>query len=381
MDRAQKAKRIGQGIALAIFSYLFYRAIALLLLCWDKPWPVPALAIDGPFYLEGAQRIVWGESPFAMADIYHSPGYQWLLATLLKLTGTLERTYHLSKLLSLSLFFLSLTLTFRLGRRFFSVEVARLASFFLACSLSWLYYSMMIQYEVLVGFLLLWWLLAALEARPLRSGLLLAAIILIHAKFLALLLVPFGLLIQAWRNKKSIRVPIASLLITLVPLLAWSISQSLRTGEVVWILIRREFLFRLGNNPNALGTSYPYPEIVEPSGLAFVLAEPLHFLWLLGQRFLYLFGLKPDVWAIPPAELGRHGLEPLQALALLLLFAAGLFFSLRERVERWPLYVVLTAILLPSLLVFANHRMLVPLVPLLAIFQAHGLLRLMHAKK
>jgi hypothetical protein len=152
---------------------------------------------------------------------------------------------------------------------------------------------------------------------------------------------------------------------------------SARAGRLVPLMEGGTFRFRLGNNPNAVGLAFPYPPIVEPSGWGFLLHMPGRFLWLLGRRFLYLWGILTDTWSLPPAEMGRGSWEPFLAVAALGLFVFGLVAAVRERrkgAER--LYLPIVAVAFPPLIYFGSKRFLIPAMPEIALFQAYALVRL-----
>jgi CHASE2 domain-containing sensor protein len=99
-----------------------------------------------------------------------------------------------------------------------------------------------------------------------------------------------------------------------------------------------------------------------------------------GQRFLYLWGIKPDVWALPPSVFLRTGLRAVYIIACLGFFL-GIFFSWAKRKEflaklQWKIYLVLLGVLGPPLLLYGNQRFLIPVIPLVAIFQAIALVEI-----
>ncbi|MGZ3713758.1 MAG: hypothetical protein ACXVBE_18470, partial [Bdellovibrionota bacterium] len=249
----------------ALFIWSLARIISFSVAHWGQPWPHPLLAIDGNSYIAGAERSITGAGLFPLQDIYHSPGYQYILGFLFWIGGSKEAGIAWSKSLNLALFAGSLILTFRLTRRFFDKGVAMLATLLFFCSLSWLYYCHMIQYEVVMGFLLLAWL--SLESRsrcdsPKKeilvsffSGALLFLLILIHSRLVFLAIVPLSRAWDHWRKKEMLllRNVLLSLGAALVPIVAWSVYYSRQLGHLIWIMERRDLLFRLGNNPNALG--------------------------------------------------------------------------------------------------------------------------------
>jgi hypothetical protein len=378
------------GIALGTVRSVL--AIRFTMLCWDLPWPDPILTIDGKSYLKGAEGATW-RTVLAVNDLYHSPGYQIYLRAIFATLGTNGALIEASKLLSLAMFFASAVMLYRLGRRWFQPAVAQIAVGLFLCSQSWIYYCNMIQYEIMTGFLILlflslltsglswessrfWWL------NGIAIGFLLAFISLIQMRYLALLIVPltYTMLVHGKRlPTQDLRRNGIILLTTLVLLAGWSIAQSLSHGRAIFVMDGSQFRFHVSNNPNALGFSFPYPQVAEPSGWQFILSMPGQWLWLIGQRALYLFGIKRDLWALPPDGFGGGPIGSYSALDAIstIVFAAGLLLAI------WRLYrgelgdavktimVVLACVILPPLLIFGSKRFIVPVMPLMALFQGY----------
>ncbi|MGZ3712456.1 MAG: hypothetical protein ACXVBE_11910, partial [Bdellovibrionota bacterium] len=110
----------------------------------------------------------------------------------------------------------------------------------------------------------------------------------------------------------------------------------------------------------------------------FVFSKPGRELWLIGQRFLYIWGIKPDVWAIPPPFQNRTATETLFHTAACTLFFLGLYFSLtlprgRESSDRRWIYLVLLAVLAPPMAMYGDQRFLIPVIPYVVMFQALAL--------
>jgi len=333
---------------------------------------------------------------FKLHDLYHSPGYQIYLRFLLAALGSFEATIHASKLLCLSMFFASAALLFRLGRRWFQPAVAQIAVVLFLFSEQWRYYCNMIQYEVLTGFLMLVFLSMLLSAESSSSskisrslhgvamGLLLTFISLMQMRYLALLLIPliYSALIQRkFQSIPALRQNGTILLISLGLLAVWSYAQSVSQGRTIFLMDGSEFRFHVANNPNALGYSYPYPDVVAPSGWQFVLSMPARWLWLIGQRALYLFGIKRDIWALP-TEGFRSG--PIGSYSFLdaisaIVFAAGLILAM-SGVRRGDLsnelmaaILLVACVILPPLLIFGSERFIIPVIPLIALFQGYAI--------
>ncbi len=373
------------------------RAIRLTALSWGQPWPDAILTIDGKSYLRGAVGATWGRL-FEVHDFYHSPGYQLYLRAIFAALGSTNATIDASKLLSLAMFFASAVLLYRLSRRWFEPAVAQLAVAIFLCSESWAYYSNMIQYEVMTGFLILL-ILSILTSSPasrssgilwigaVMMGCLLAFISIIQMRYTVLLLIPLAypaLVARTELRNRKLRQGLIGLLTGLALLAGWSLAQSHIEGRTVFLMDGSVFRWHVANNPNALGYSFPYPQIVEPSGWQFIFAMPGQWLWLVGQRALYLSGIQRDIWALPPDGF-RSGpigsFSPLDTIGTIG-FAAGLSLA------TWRIYrselssesivamLALACIILPPLLVFGSKRFIVPVIPLIALFQAYGIVEI-----
>ncbi len=380
------------GVALGTVGSVL--AIRFTMLCWDLPWPDPILTIDGKSYLKGAEGATWTTVP-AVNDLYHSPGYQIYLRAIFGALGTNRALIEASKLLSLAMFFASAVMLYRLARRSFAPAVAQMTVGLFLCSQSWIYYCNMIQYEVMTGFLILlflsvltsglssassrlWWL------NSIAIGFLLAFISLIQMRYLALLIVPLTYTVLSRGPRFShpdLRRNGIILLTALALLAGWSIAQSVSHGRTIVLMDGSQFRFHVANNPNAMGYSFPYPQVVEPSGWQFILSMPGQWLWLIGQRALYLFGIKRDIWALPPEDFESG---PIGAFSLLntissIVFAMG-FFLAAWRIYRRELstelivtMLVVACMILPPLLIFGSQRFMVPIVPLMALFQGYAI--------
>jgi len=366
----------------------FARTITFTAHHWNEPWPEGRLAIDGQFYLAGAKQI-WGAPHFwQLHDNFHAPGFQVLLGLLLRITAP-ERgidtagLIHASKVILLSLFAATLLLLLRLGVKAFSWAEGTLAAVILSASLAWCFYANMLQYEVLAGFLLTLAIACSLEMNSARrcarysasvvGGFSLALLAWIHSRFLLFGLLP--LICVAWRGSpwRERKTECALMLAcVLFPILLWLSVRSWEAGTIVPLRERSSSLFHLGNNPNSLGVNFPFPLIAEPSGWAFIGTRPGQFLWLVCQRFLYFWGIKPDWWTVPQMVGPHYEYDGWSILSFIAL-AIGLGLAMREkghRAARLPLYFAIAAAIAPPLFIFASGRFLVPLLPLVALFQA-----------
>lgn len=379
-------------MALAVLGVVL--SIRFTILCWEQPWPHSILTIDGRSYLKGAEGADW-TTLFELHDLYHSPGYQVYLRLLFSAVGSVEAMIEASKLVSLAIFFASAALLYRLGRRWFRPEVAQSAVALFLLSESWRYYCNMIQYEVLTGFLILLFLSMLIEVESIGSsklrllynlvaGLVLAFISLIQMRYVALFLVPLIHPVLVKGSKAVLKDFAHSawiVLISLLVLAAWSVAQTSIQGRTVYLMDGSQFRFHVANNPNAMGYSFPYPQVMEPSGWQFIFTMPRQWLWLLGQRVLYLFGIKRDIWALPPQDFTSNRIGSFSTLDLLgtMVFAAGLwcaeYFHCRGELTREfrAGVLLLACVMLPPLLIFGSKRFIIPVIPLIALFQGYAI--------
>jgi 4-amino-4-deoxy-L-arabinose transferase-like glycosyltransferase len=386
--------KIWRYLCLATAAVGCVLAIRFTALFWDSPWPDPILTIDGKSYLSAANGATLGNL-FDLSDFYHSPGYQIFLRLLFAIFGSSESMIHAAKILSLLMFFASALMIYRIGRRWFGSAVAEVAIALFLLSESWTYYCNMIQYEVLAGFLMLLFL-SMLTAGEFTSqtktswrlgigmGLVLAFLTLIQMRYAVLVLVPliYAAILHRTRAPKLEFRYFAIMLGTLFLVLSvWSLVQSLIHGRTIMVADGSKFRIHVSNNPNALGYSFPYPEVIEPSGWQFILSMPGQWLWLVGQRALYLFGVKRDIWALPPQGFGSGPIgsySPLDVISMILA-AAGLSMVfiriLRGELTAEPIAAILmlVGVMLPPLLIFGSKRFIVPVIPLVALFQGYGI--------
>jgi hypothetical protein len=171
----------------------------------------------------------------------------------------------------------------------------------------------------------------------------------------------------------------------------WSVYQSIRHGESLLVSHGSAFRFDVGNNPNATGASFPYPEIQEPAGLEFIAKHPARWLWLVKERFLYLWGFREGINEVflakgKLAALNDSFIRPVLSwldrvigAAYLLLFVAGAVAAGRQahrgtlpRDSIWLLYGLLLAVIVPPLITISSARFTIPMLPIVFLFQAYA---------
>ena len=381
----KKGKKIFFSFSVAAFFYALYFTV----LNWDSPWPQQFLTVDGNSYLKNALGATW-TTLFQLEDTYHSPGYSLYLRILFCMFGTIIRVVHVSKILSLFMFAASAILVYRLAHRWFQETTALLALALFSICESWIYYCNMIQYEVLTGFILLVFLsvLAWDEETKLQkksylrsifAGLLLATLVILQVRYIILIPLPF---LHSFITRKKIRFAALSLLTAFIPIFTLSILESIQHQQIIFLMTGTALRFKIAYNAGALGYSFPYPPILEPTGIAFILQMPKRFLWLFEQRFLYATGIKQDMWMITLNPLNSIGGISYYNIIGLILFFLGLGYLLfgiqKKIVPQGALLLVFTtaAFFLPSLLFFGSERFLVPIMPLITVVQAYAMAKL-----
>jgi len=175
-----------------------------------------------------------------------------------------------------------------------------------------------------------------------------------------------------------------------VPTLLWNASYSYRMSQ--WVLFQTGFpmLFERFLNPNAQEWDCPFPPVVSPAGLQFILERPGAYLTLLGWKALYLFGFLPEIWHVKSfwtltlartLDVTVDTARKLFAASYVGAFAAGLGVRLLG-VRRRPLAsyeVYFLGLLLSSALAQLVHgsstRFLVPAFPAILYFQIYPVTR------
>ena len=391
-------KNIYYAAAAVLVSAGLLSALKFSMLTGNVPWFSSHLQIDGESYLQGMLSIARERDFLNLRDIYHSPGYQIYLGFLYKLAPDPERIFLIVKLLAWLMYALSVAMVYRLGAVCLGWRVGLMAAVFLALSAKFHAYGNLLQYETLLGFLILshvfllsrWHAHAAWKGLliPVSAGLLVAAIVLVQLRYL--LLVPAGCLCfylraraaQPWAGRRAL-VPVAAYVLAFLLIAGfWSFHHSIRGGEFVFVSKGSAFRFQAGNNPNAQGYAWPYPVIVEPSGLNFIRQRPGQFLRLVALRGMYFMDIKKDVWSIPIPLSGFFGgnraawFERIFCLASLLallggILAKGVFESCgTPPCARLCLLLTLAAGVAGPLLIFSSSRFSVPLLPVIFLFQA-----------
>jgi len=395
---------IGSGFRTVVYSLIFVKFFINLILIFLHGQDVGisgTFILDGPSYIRGATSVAATGDFLNLEDIYHSPGFQILLAVPFILFGP---NLMVVKLLNLFLFALIIRSVSSLGQRVFDQNTGLLAGLLVAYSPSLTIFTFILQYEIVAAFLLLLVCRLAMAAfgKPilapsaLFAGFFISLLGLIQERFL--ILAPLFFIYFLFRARRgAVRSAgmgaIAFIFGTASIVAPWSIYQSGRKAKFVIVSEGNDFRFAVGNNPNATGASFPYPTIVEPKGVKFIRDMPGKFLWLVKERFLYFWGFREnmdgvffskgklravtDSWfrmLIPLAEKAVAG-------AYISLFLLGIGMSVRWQSSLGPhaihaFYLVMAGVMIPPLVSISSARFSLPMVPYICLFQAFCIVRI-----
>ncbi|MBT3583423.1 MAG: hypothetical protein HN509_00840 [Halobacteriovoraceae bacterium] len=383
-------------IIMAVFIFAgFSLALLFLIKTGNNPWFENFLAIDGPSYLKGIDSILNETGFIRLKDIYHSAGYQIYLASIkLLLPEIWEQNFILIvKLLSFLIFTLTGGLIFHLGKKLLGVKVALLALFLMAFSAKFHIYNTLLQGEVLQAFFLS--LVAFFLYKEYHStkklkywiflGILSSVICLFQTRFL--LLIPCLVIYLFYRanslkaidwKQQTLGFGIPILLI----LGGWCFEQTVAHGELVVVSKGSDFRLRSAYSPASMGYAFPYPELKEPSGVNFILENPLQTIWLFKERFLYFWDIKSDVWNLGNpflfllrGRIATSSIDGILQFFFMLMFFFGIFSSFRgeRKILLFHLLLPLLINFIGPFLVFGSSRFLIPGLPIVFLFQANGL--------
>lgn len=387
-----------------IFTGLF-TSLQFTLSTGNQPWLEERLIIDGNNYIGGMNSIIAGNDFLHLENTRQSPGYQMYLALLHMIVRDQNIIFKVVKMIAWVVTVLSSGLIFYLGERYFGRYVGAVAAMLFSFSYKYHAYINLLQYEVLAGFLFLVYVylqlaLISCQKTRLRSMLLVATgtvatvICFIHFRFLYV--IPFGLLYlyisgrrYPYDRQRPFRHMLSALFLFILPFLllfvTWSVYQSSVHHEVVVGQDGLVSLFNEYNSIHSVGWAYPPPEKIEgPLGVAFIVSYPGKFLWLIKERFLYLWDLKKDIWYVGHPLIGyldKRFNKEVFALPFYLVCFIAFFIGMLQKaaadVKRGYIevtscfyFTLLPALIIP-LFVFSSSRYLVPVVPLIILFQAY----------
>jgi 4-amino-4-deoxy-L-arabinose transferase-like glycosyltransferase len=386
---------IFRKVALILISVGLIKNFLFIIPTINKPAPIERLTIDSISYIKGANSIIEEKNILDLKDIYHSPGFQIFLAGVLFASG---KRIAIVKILFCVFTVLTTLLTIYMGEKYIRKGVGYVAGIFSAFSLSFTFYSAIIQYEILATFLIL--IASFLSIKSLLTnkkiiffltGIFFSFICMISIKFIIVpLMIVCYFVINLKFGKKTLLAIILFLIGTFLIIAPWAIHQSLRNKKIVFVqssyVLSR---FKMYNNPNSEGRNFPCPTTIEPSGFDFIIKQPIRFLWLTKERFLYFWNFKDDIWKISfPWQIFIHNktisdyfyrvIDKLISIIYFLSFILGviLLFLRGNKLkllfnQASIFYFIIIGIMGVPLLVSASPRFCIPMLPYVYMFQAY----------
>ena len=391
-------------LAVIIIFIGLFNSLRFVISTGNQPWFDDRFCIDGNSYKKGMLSIVANNDFLNLKDIYHSPGYQIYLALLYKIFPDDAKIFKIIKIISWVMTLASTALIFYFGEIYFGKLIGAIAAILFSLPYKYHVFINLLQYEVILGFLLLAYLYLHLRSMScqlryarfilvLLSGILASIISLIQAKFLYI--VPLGFFYIYVRDSLYVKSKnldfkntlFALFLFTLPFLLlfaTWSVYHSLVKHEIVIGTTHSLWRFKIGNNPNAMGYAFPYPELTEPSGIRFIISYPFKFLWLIKERFLYLWDFKKDIWYIENPLVSYLNVLLRKSVADLPFYFICFFVFfiglLKKAIRDFKynlikvtscFYFIVLPVLIGHLFVISSSRFLIPVLPFIFLFQAY----------
>lgn len=409
--------------AILIFGMAFVIRLVYLLQIKSNPFFYSPM-VDELWNIQWATDILeksfWGDQVY-----FRGPLYPYLLALFLKITGS---EYFWTRLIQIVISSASVSLTYLLGRQFFSERVARLGAVFHALYGMLIFYEAMFLIPVIFVFLNLLglYVLARNRDNPDKRPFFLAGLIFglsAVARPNILFVVPFLALWIFFRFRK--RIETRSIIVVLVaffvgfglPIAPVTARNFIAADDLVLISSQGGINLYLGNNTAAEGLTMMMPEIaldasipwsqfaptvaeyaeeqvgrpLKPSEVSgfwankakqFIFEHPGRFLGLTYKKFVYFFAGFENSDQHDIYDFRRY--SPLFSILVFdygLKFPFGLFAPLgllgiglcyRKWKDLAPLLIFLIAYI-PTVILFlvtARHRLTI--IPILLLFAAHA---------
>lgn len=413
--------------AILIFGVAFLIRLIYLLQIRSNPYFYSPM-VDELWHLNWAKDILeksfWGTEVF-----FRAPLYPYLLALLLKITGS---EYFWTRLVQMLLAAGSVSLLYLIAREYFSEKVARLGSIFYALYGTLIFYEGMFLVEILFIFLNFLGLLILARNRdhPSIKNYFLAGLVFGLSAITRpniLLVVPFwGLWILVhFRKKIAVKALIILLLAfgagVVLPIIPVTLRNYIVADDFVPISSQGGINLYLGNNPSAEGLTMIMPDIVldaripvsrfvpaiseyaekemkrplkasevsafwNDKAVHYILNNPGHFISLTFKKLVYFFSGfenpdQHDIYEFSKFSLLSslmifdHGIKfPFGLFAPLGLVGIALCWNRRR--ELAPVLIFFFAYI-PSVIFFlvtARHRLAV--IPIMLVFAAYAVLYL-----
>ncbi|HXG89943.1 MAG TPA: hypothetical protein VNJ02_16570 [Vicinamibacterales bacterium] len=380
---------MARAIAAALVLALLAIPLAAIRSSGDRLTILPSLQVDAPAYDAIASAIARTHSVDPIPPL-QPPGFVMTLGALYAITG---HSWLAAKVFLWCTLVACVLMAARLGWLIYRHEAAAWAAAWLTAASPMLQaYTGTIQYELVAACWLLALLLIAdwVTRRSSRGGHLAGAAALgalagaamltreVFVAVIPLLALAVVVLRPPWsRGREPWVAGLVVLTCATIPVVSWARVQSQRAGRVVTVSDKGPLVLAFGNNPFANGTfNAPLTGVGEPSGVAFMRAQPRRTTELLGRKFLYFWGVLRDGWNVPRlaaiwmvrATVGALPLELALAIArgggiLLLLLTALALWPWRRWQEWWLLPAVISGILAIHLVTVSSHRFSVPVLP------------------
>lgn len=355
--------------------------VGATMLVWsagEKISPDIRLTIDANSYTNGARAMIETGDFLFTPDTYHSVGMQVVLSWVLRIHNSLLTFRFLNLVLLMAIAVGSYVLFLRVLE---SKRWAAFASVWLAACASLPKFASLIQYEIVLCFLLLCFSLVLLRNATEKV----TAFIGGAALFLAVAIRPHFLLwlLIATLTKKTRKITLQLLPLFALLTIGWNTAYSIHLQKpfFFWDLSRPFPIYKALSN-QSYGRTYPPSPATPESGFRFIVQHPLDYSRLLGRRFLYATSFHPDSWNVRswPEQLLKHlDLEfkfigRLFAIIGTLLTAVGIFSLPKEwRVAiAGPILCVVTVFFILN----ASFRYFIPMLPQIICAQVYALRRI-----
>lgn len=333
---------------------------------------------------------------------FRPPGYPLFVALIYAVGGS----WAVLRLVQALLGTLTALVTYRVALLVFSqVRLALLTALLVALHPVLVYLTGLIYPETLstlLTMLALWLLVRLTTERPARTGLLLAlgsvlgAIVLLRPGLLVFAVLGMGAVWWAQRGEKGVLVKVLLIpLVIVLFILPWTVRNYVVFDEFIPLATEGGVTFWGGNHPlghgghvepsvatwlgpNPPSSLYGWPELTEKqsenrfyqAALDWILSEPGQFLQLLPQKvarsWMLVFGNEARSMTLPRWVATAYLLYPLTVLV-------GLFWSLLHWRKLLPIYCLLLAHTLTTLLFYGSTRQSALVVPAALILSAFAL--------
>lgn len=329
---------------------------------------------------------------------WKEPLYPFFLVSVYKIFG---HSFIAVRLIEAIIGVFTVFLVYIIGLRFFSMTIALLASLLIAAYPPFINFTGLFMRETLLVFLtsvLTFYLIKIpdTEQVPYRDYLIIGALLGVIALLKAAIIVFAPFLILAFlfkyktRMKSFIKISAVTFLMMVLVVLPWTVRNLIVHHKFVLITTSGGINFLIGNNPKAAGTNKPWP-IFSPEqeealkklseadmdrqyfkwGLRYIYQDPLRYLKLAFKKFFIFWFDSYGSYKTPYGFITR-----IFDVFLLIFGFLGILYSFTAATWRKYLMVNLfiISITLAHMIFFVVIRNRFPIIPLLSLFAAFGLI-------